>query len=405
MRGGAERSILEITIGLVKQRHDVVVYSKSTTSHKRGKNMHVNAITPPLIDGIGKYLWPVNDMIHFFLLFKMIQKERPDVILTQQSISFISVLIATLLRIPCFQMIRDVSYFCPTFYGLIPKGVGLVPCDISKRSFHHCFYCVMRRDLIQYRIGIASHHSLFNKVVNLGFCVNIIRTRLYDALLKYTTKVFVSSKMLLDFTRAHASKSIIVPMTPISFDKRMNPENIKGPDFMNKKYNMSSDTLKLLIISSINGNYTKGVDFIIENVLPRLKRSVVLFIAGSKELQGTSSPRVIDLGRLDTTAISEMLSYVDLLLVPSVWIESFGRVVIEGIFHNKPVFASNRVGALDDESYPFIKRLKLSATTWINEIEQFQPAHLIINDKEREHILQKYSTQNCVNIIEKKIKR
>lgn len=404
VRGGAEKSILEITLGLAERNHEVVVYSKSTANYKFRKNMRVNAIVPPLIDGIGKYLWPINDALQFFILFNKLKKEKPDVILTQQTISFIIVTIARILQIPCFHMIRDVSYVCPAYYGLIPQDPGLVPCDISRRTYHHCFYCVMRRDHIQSRIGLEMRMPRLKMLINLGFCLNIIRTKIYNAMMKYTRKIFVSSKMLLKFVSAHSCDASIVPMTPISFKESSHISSNVDSSLMNEKFKITKETLKLLIITTTNGNYIKGLDFLIEKTIPGLSRNIVLFVVGSKSKQNFADSRIIDLGRLNERDLSEMLSFIDILLVPSVWIESFGRVVVEGVFHGKPVFASQRVGALDDESYPFIKRLKLSGQSWISEIERFKPADVKVNNEDKDRILQRYSKQNCVDSIEKQIK-
>ena len=50
------------------------------------------------------------------------------------------------------------------------------------------------------------------------------------------------------------------------------------------------------------------------------------------------------LGYVDSSKFFEM---IDVLIVPSLWNEPFGRVVIESILHSKPVIASN-VGGIPE---------------------------------------------------------
>ena len=44
---------------------------------------------------------------------------------------------------------------------------------------------------------------------------------------------------------------------------------------------------------------------------------------------------------------SKFFEMIDVLIVPSLWNEPFGRVVIESILHSKPVIASN-VGGIPE---------------------------------------------------------
>lgn len=93
---------------------------------------------------------------------------------------------------------------------------------------------------------------------------------------------------------------------------------------------------------------SKGVELLIESFLAIDCNDYVLQIAGSGDknyIDALSekyvSERVIFLGKVDTYSF---LNKISLLVVPSLWDEPFGRVIIEANVCNVPVLVSNRGG-------------------------------------------------------------
>lgn len=95
-------------------------------------------------------------------------------------------------------------------------------------------------------------------------------------------------------------------------------------------------------------NKTKGIELILESFSNLSESSWKLLIAGTvdekylKHLNKINNSIQIEyLGYMDSSKFFEM---IDVLIVPSLWNEPFGRVVIESILHRKPVIASNMGG-------------------------------------------------------------
>ena len=95
-------------------------------------------------------------------------------------------------------------------------------------------------------------------------------------------------------------------------------------------------------------NKTKGIELILESFSNLSESSWKLLIAGTvdekylKHLNKINNSIQIEyLGYVDSSKFFEM---IDVLIVPSLWNEPFGRVVIESILYSKPVIASNMGG-------------------------------------------------------------
>lgn len=94
-------------------------------------------------------------------------------------------------------------------------------------------------------------------------------------------------------------------------------------------------------------NKTKGIELLLK-VFSSLKEGWKLHVAGKisddyiNELKKiNNSNNIIFLGYQPTNTFFEK---IDILLVPSLWNEPFGRVVLEAIINKKPVIASNLGG-------------------------------------------------------------
>lgn len=95
-------------------------------------------------------------------------------------------------------------------------------------------------------------------------------------------------------------------------------------------------------------NKSKGIELILESFSNLPESSWKLLIAGTvdekylKHLNKINNSIQIEyLGYMDSSKFFEM---IDVLIVPSLWNEPFGRVVLESILHKKPVIASNMGG-------------------------------------------------------------
>jgi glycosyltransferase involved in cell wall biosynthesis len=95
-------------------------------------------------------------------------------------------------------------------------------------------------------------------------------------------------------------------------------------------------------------NKSKGIELLLESFSLINDSSWILLIAGNiddeylKKLKKiNNSVQITYLGYVESTSFFEM---IDVLIVPSLWNEPFGRVVLESLINNKPVIASDKGG-------------------------------------------------------------
>jgi glycosyltransferase involved in cell wall biosynthesis len=92
----------------------------------------------------------------------------------------------------------------------------------------------------------------------------------------------------------------------------------------------------------------KGIEWLLETFASHARAADRLLVAGSgdgefvQSLQARfASPAVSFLGRVDPAAFYEQ---VDVVIVPSLWHEPFGRMAIEALAHGIPVIGTRRGG-------------------------------------------------------------
>ncbi|MEG3656114.1 glycosyltransferase family 4 protein [Arenibacter palladensis] len=112
------------------------------------------------------------------------------------------------------------------------------------------------------------------------------------------------------------------------------------------KFKMSSN-INLGFIGQVN--QAKGIELLLISLKKLLRQqNWKLFIAGRIDLNYETylrsflpHDRIVFLGY---TNPEDFFNKIDVLVVPSIWEEPFGRVVIEGMLHNKVVIGSNTGG-------------------------------------------------------------
>jgi glycosyltransferase involved in cell wall biosynthesis len=98
----------------------------------------------------------------------------------------------------------------------------------------------------------------------------------------------------------------------------------------------------------------KGIDFLLEEV-QRLPDAYELFVGGEGDTAYTREARGRALGIpvtwLGYVEPAKFFEQIDLFVVPSLWQEPFGRVIVESYGHGVPVLASRRggIGEIVDE--------------------------------------------------------
>lgn len=307
--GGAEFSVQLLAESLQKQGHEVHVYTSGIQEfdeeingvliHRRLQHNLYWTYQRKGVSHIQKTLWHCMDMYNFRTqkdFATLIHEIKPDVIHTNVFAGFSPSIwhIAKKMHIPVVHTLRDYNLMCikSTMYKMNSECVvRCVPCKVLT------FYKKMLSQSVDAVVGISQY--ILQKHLDFGYFKN-------------TKK------------RAIVPNSVRTPQ--ISLMKR----RIKVIGFLGRIHP------------------SKGVEFLIESFLAIDRNDYVLQIAGSGE-QGYIdmlkkkyvSERVVFLGRVDAYLF---LNSISLLVVPSLWNEPFGRVIIEANVCNVPVLVSNRGG-------------------------------------------------------------
>ena len=402
IEGGAEISLKLLVEELLKRNanYHVRVVSPDTVNEK-GLNFEKIKILAP--GGFSKLnnMWPLFDCLLLFNFLHQINAFKPHIILAQTNSMMPATLAARLKETPIITMIRDIAPFCPNKTGVKYDGNA---CETLFR-LGTCIPCFLRWKSIAN--PFQKSRNKFNFLIKpLYVFQNIFRTLIGLRILNSNRNNLVSSKLYYNLSKKllkNVSVEKMIPIDDISNDSCESIANTKelvpGVEAVKKL----AETNKILLLSLPRvGGFNKGIDFIITQVFPSLVKPCILLIAGQ---DGTSkNPKIRYLGRVPTQVFRQYLTLVDILLVPSTWYESFGRVAIEGVIARNIVLLSPNVGAKDVlSSLPSVKVLPLDSTLWKNEIDSLQRSSIIINHKEIKKIIETFSPHSVAETFNKRI--
>lgn len=175
---------------------------------------------------------------------------------------------------------------------------------------------------------------------------------IYETYMRYMTSRYVNC------VTAPSAKTIEIHQTHGFFK---NCEKIRIPNciqFDVERFKQSIDThasravtSKYLFIGALAKH--KGIDILLAEFSNCPDPSISLHIAGSGPLESyvlksaQDDSRIIFHGQLDSISLERLYEDCDVLIVPSVWDEPFGRVVIEGFLHGLPCIGTMRGGVAE----------------------------------------------------------
>lgn len=309
IKGGAEISLSTACKGLVGRGHSVDVlctgdigcsynYEGISVTTLPVRNIYrANGSERPRVGSVNKAIWHGIDTFNFWAFFdvcKQIRVTRPDVILTNNvcEISVSAWAAAKACGVPVVHVIRD--------YYLLCVKASMRRNGINCRSV--CLQCrppmFFKREASRWVdavVGISDH--VLDVHVASGF-----------------------------FKNAQTMK--VIP-NPVTF-RSMSPRSIGAGRALTFGY-----------IGRISPE--KGLDVALESFSKLEGRGLRFLVAGrssdgyaSSLEESTRDERVQFLGFRETT---EFFDLIDWAVVPSLWEEPFGRVVIEALAHGVPVIA------------------------------------------------------------------
>ena len=309
-RGGAEVSTRLLAESLCRFGHEVFVVTTCDKNYElfyNGVKIFYIKANPAYWDGncekktgVRKILWHVVDMNNLFVrssVDSIIKETQPDIIHTNNLSHFSCLIwkIANEKKIPICHTLRD-------YYLMCHKCTLYNHSEICKRR---CFPCRMS----------SFFKEKYAKYVDavVGISEHILHRHLQEGF----------------FRNANIKKVIFNPVSN------------------ERKENRDAQNKKIGFIGSLKAS--KGIEFLIRSFLSCEREDYTLLIAGkgSSEYEGhlrlicSNAANIEFLGRVKPESF---YSQIGLLVVPSLWEEPFGRIVVEAIAQRVPVLASNRGG-------------------------------------------------------------
>lgn len=299
LAGGAEISVMKLAEQLASDADNEVevLCVAEDDVFKQEKINNVNVFRLPLRTRRAGYLRRRIDRVFNFTDYKTIleflQKHKPDVIHTNNLRSF-SVAIwkaAKMLNIPIVHSLRD--------YVLI---------DIYRYKSEKA---IIKKYSNFVTAATAPSMCTLNKHLEAG--------------------LFSDSKI----------KSAIVNAIDINIEQTVQLFNEKRGSRQQK------DNLDFAYIGRFSEE--KGVDWLID-VFNKTEKECKLHLFGKGELKESTkeiinqNKRIIDHGMVSEEILNESLKNIDVVIVPSLWEEPFGRVILDSYKNSIPVIVTNRGG-------------------------------------------------------------
>lgn len=308
--GGAEKSVQILAETLVKLGHEVVVVSSADNkkiSFLNGVKIYYtrirNLYQPYYSKREKSYKKPIWHMLDAYNLFNrhlngIIKIEKPDVLHTNNLAGFSSYVwkIAKKNKIPVVHTLRDYYLLCITS-TMYNKGKNCTNrCNICrilsvpKKNYSH---------LVSSVVGISSY--ILNKHKQFG-CFNKAKEEVvYNS-------ITVPQKIINDRTDNNIRIGYVGSLS-----------SKKGIEFMLSNYEKITDSRVTLHVYGKADN--EGYDDFLKNKYNNLS----VFFEGFKKVE-------------------EIYPYIDILIVPSLWNEPFGRIVPEANSYGIPVLVANSGG-------------------------------------------------------------
>lgn len=317
--GGAEVSVQKLAEGLVKNGNEVVILCNGEHDSiekineikiiRRKFNNIFSFSQYRKSAGLKKILYKTLDYYNLFnkkILKEILDYEKPDILHTNNlfGISPIIWKLAKKQNIPIIHTLRDYFQLCPKANLLKKNGLPCQNCYMICK-FYRAGYrrCSRNVDYVT-----APSASTLNKFLEKNYFHMSQKKVIYNA---------------VDFDIQEILKL---------YHKRV--ESIKDKKEINLVY--------------VGGLYKhKGIKWLIETFLNIDNKSILLNIAGKGELlkyvkeAESRDKRIKYHGFLNENELKNLLCRNDFLVIPSLWEEPFGRVIIDAYKSCMPVIGSN----------------------------------------------------------------
>jgi glycosyltransferase involved in cell wall biosynthesis len=367
--GGGEHSAYLFARGLTKQGYEVHVLtshprhsihplvsdSREIPIHEKKAGIYVHRVL-----GVKTLRWRMfdlsgvcaNEMFFIYSLFPILSfiiKERPDIIhaLNIQSIPS-SVVAARMCNVPIVVTYNSSGRVCV-------KGDLLRPdmsiCD-NPMSISTCFSC------FSYYAKATGNSGILNRskfLLPFLFLREFLTCSMFRGCLRKVNKIIAISASVKKSLVENGLPPKKIEVIPIIADLELFHGTARDMVIVRKEYGFSALDRIVLFVGS-NFDVRKGSRFLIKTMplvletMPHVKFSIVGNVPSEEskiiDNEGLSG-NVSFLGRISNKRLADVYAMADLVVVPSIAPEAFGRVVLEAMSMKKPVIASKVGGIVD----------------------------------------------------------
>lgn len=315
-KGGAELSMKNFASGLKANGNNVII--ASTKNYEDFKCVRFKGYRK--VPSFGAQ----NAYLSNFLT-KIIKKHKIEIVHTNDRLTSIpAILAAKKCKVPVIVHFRDYWFACPISSCLTPN---LNNHDIC--SFNKLIHCSSIKNLPWQLYKLKTIKSYW-KILN-----------------KADAKIAISNCIKEKLSICNVGNVIVLPNT------------VNLNEFSNAKPNKIREKLpKDAIMLSFFGqlSYSKGITNLLDVMIKLVKSNPKLYfcIAGDGELKSKIQDKIKGLegrifltGHINYKEIPSFYAASDIILIPSIWQEPFGRIAIEAMASGKPVIASS-IGGLKD---------------------------------------------------------
>lgn len=311
MFGGTEHSVKLLAEGLKKKGHEVYVISADRKDKEVEEINGVKVIRFNLKFKSNSILWKLVRKVFEFRnylirnkLNNIINEIKPDVIHTNNLFYLSPIIwkIGNQNNIKVVHTLRD-------YWGICPK----------------CTLLNNKNEICHGRKFLCKLHQLN-----------------YETYSKYVDIVTAPSNFTLNKYKEYnifkKSKSQMVA-NAIDLDFSEHEKIVK------EKLNKNFGKIRFLFMGTIVK--FKGIEYLVENFKEINNPNIQLIICGEGKMSSyikeiiKDDDRIKYLGRVDSKEKEKVLLESDVMIVPSIWYEPFGRVIIEAYKYGLPVIACN----------------------------------------------------------------
>lgn len=358
--GGAEISAQILLKNLAKEHEVHVLYAGKEKRDYAMLGLKIHEIRVPhsiriMRSSVGQYY--LNKYWQK-ILANFLRQNSFDLILTQQTLTPSTVKMAKKENIPVVYFIHDYRAFCPTGYLNCPKDIR--DCFRCVSTVRKIIYPLTRKMLSLYQQAMFDSNVL---IANSGFTASVVE--------RFTG---IKCDIIPPFIEFPAVEKKVGDY--IGF---VRPDKLKGVETFIKF--ASKSKRKYLVIGPIDKEHKDQIQS-----MPNVKH-----ISWSNNM-------------------AELYSQMKILVMPSIWKEPFGMVLVEAMSNGIPCIASD-IGACSEVigKGGIIIEDKLNPDAWIEQIERLFQDKKLYDKLSRNALKQakKFSPENTLkefkNVLKKRI--